>query len=764
MAQGRDRIASSLLELQPTAIIELFLLYFNTVDNPDAFIAFHGGSVYDRGIVWQGVEYLPIPVETDGFEVNANGQLARPKIRISNKDYFATDLLINNDDLQFAKIIRKRTFVKYLDDVNFDGGNPWSQADASAELSNDTFVIGQKTAENKTFIELELTSPLDLENFEINNRLIMSRYCSWHYRGNGCNYKGIPIATEEGEKLAVADPNDWFINQAEKTWSSQTSYVSGEAAYIENQKVIVSDPADPTSTGFAKIWYVCQSGHESSSSTIPDKNPSLWKRDGCNKKLDGCKLRFGKGAIEFNEITEQRTAYFVDFASRTGNLRYSNIAPSASLSGSTQATADTSVSATIDLISGTGSIWKATGAANPGATLVLTFDSPKNINRIDIYDDPSSVNFNNAIIRYFDTTTSPNFFESGRLIVATNGTRSTTGFANRRVDKITISGSGVSSASSLSEVAVFETNPPRLVYHDQESIPLHRNDFFQISTWIGLTGRDDLYPNELYSVFQNISGNCRYSGINLYVSGKNLLLDFATRTTGASPQQINRTLSIPWRNDELKPLHLICSGGGATGLSPSGANQGYIELTDGISETNRFTLSGSVGEYFRFKNANYQSGIVSNPFRLKFGFNDWQFPTGNEFVPSISGARNQIISNMSLISPIKFGPTAFWTGASGVNVRIEEASQSVFKDYVDFTGRLSNTTDLLGWWEMAINDGPSGIEAMNDSTKKLIISGDSPSIFNNSSVGDVKIGQILNTPKQSIDLPFGGFPGTEKYG
>jgi lambda family phage minor tail protein L len=761
MGQGQDRIASSLLELQPTAIIEFFLLYFNTVDNPNAFIAFHGGSVYNKGIVWQGVEYLPIPVETDGFEVNANGQLARPKMRISNKDYFATDLLINNDDLQFAKIIRKRTFVKYLDDVNFDGGNPWSQADAAAELSNDTFVVGQKTAENKTFIELELTSPLDLENFEINNRLIMSRYCSWHYRGNGCNYRGIPIATEEGEKLVVDDPEEWFTDQANKSWSSQASYISGKAVYIENQKVIVSDPASPLSTGFAKIWYVCQSGHNSSISTIPDKNPSLWKRDGCNKKLDGCKLRFGKGAIEFNEKTVERTAYFVDFASRTGALRYSNIAPSVSISGSSQLTGSPAT-ATIDLISGTGSIWQAVGGATPEATLQLTFDSPRNVNRIDIYDNPTALNFNNAYIRYFNTNTSPNPFASGTLrTIPTNGTRITSGFANILVNKIIISGSGVKSASSLSEVAVFETNPPHLVYNDQESIPFHRNDFFQISTWIGLTGRD-LYSNELYSVFQNVSGGCRYSGVNLYLSGKNLLLDFATRTTGGLSN--NRTLTIPWKNDELKPLHLICSGGNATGISPTGTSQGYIELSDGISETNRFILSRSAGEYFRFKNINYQSGVVSNQYRLKFGLNDWQFPTGSQFTPNPLGATNQITSNMKLISPIKFGPTAFWTGATGVDVRITEASQSVFKDYADFTGRASNTTGLLAWWEMAINDGTSGIAAINNATKKLIISGDAPSGFNNFRVGDVQIGQILNTPKQSIDLPFGGFPGTEKYG
>jgi len=759
MAQGQDRIASSLLELQPTAIIELFLLYFNTVDKPNAFIAFHGGSVYNKGIVWQGIEYLPIPVETDGFEVNANGQLARPKMRISNKDYFATDLLINNDDLQFAKVIRKRTFVKYLDDINFDGGNPWSQADASAELSNDTFVIGQKTAENKIFIELELTSPLDLENFEVNNRLIMSRYCSWHYRGNGCNYNGIPIATEEGEKLIVANPVDWFTNQAQKKWSEQTSYVSGDAAYIENQKITIADPIDSTQTTFAKIWYVCQSGHSSSSSTIPDKNPSLWKRDGCNKKLDGCKLRFGKGAIEFNELTEERTAHFVDFTSRNKTSRYNNISPYATISASSTSTTS-DVNKMNDLISGSTSVWQASGNLKT-ATVTLEWTEPQNINRIDIYDNTSSANFNNAYIRYFNTNTSSDPFASGTFATVDDGTRSTTGFANRLVDKIIISGSGVATVSSLSEIAVFETNAPNLVYYDQESIPLHRNDFFQISTWIGLSGRD-LYKNELYSVFHNISGGCRYSGINLYLSGENLLLDFATRTTGA--QQINRTLTLPWKNDELRPLHLICSGGNATGPEPSATTPGYIELTDGISAPSRFTLSGSTGEYFRFKNSHYQSGIVNNQYRLKFGLNDWQFPTGNDFVPDPLGASNQIVSNMKLVSPIQFGPTAFWTGASGINVRIDDHNQSVYRDYTDFTGKKANTQDLLGWWEMETGVGTTEISAQNNASKKLILSGDNPSDFNKSVTASVSLAQILNTPKQNIELPFGGFPGTEKYG
>ena len=763
MAQGQDRIASGLLELEPTAIIELFILYFNTIDNPNAFIAFHGGSVYNQGIVWQGIEYLPIPVETDGFEVNANGQLARPKMRISNKDYFATDLLLNNDDLQFAKIIRKRTFVKYLDNVNFDGGNPWGEADASAEISNDTFVVGQKTAENKVFIELELTSPLDLENFEVNNRLIMSRYCSWHYRGNGCNYNGIPLATEEGGSLIVGDPVDWFTNQARKEWSAQNYYYSGDAAYLENKKITIANRSNSSQTEFAKIWYVCQANHNSSRSTIPDKNPSLWTRDGCNKKLDGCQLRFGRGSIQFNARNVQRTANFVDFSSRVGNLRYNNIASNATgVSGSSESPGY-EASKAVDLSTATS--WRVTGApavAKIGAMLTLEWSNARNINRIDLYDPVDAYNFDHAYIRLFNDAGA--VVRSGTLAVPmTAGSRATTGFASLSVKKIIISGSGVTTVPSLSEVAVFETNPPHLVYNDQETLHLHRNNFFQISTWIGFTGRDS-YPNELYSVFNNISGNCRYSGVNLYASGKNLFLDFATRTTGASAQENNRTLTIPWSSDEMRPLHLICSGGVATGPTPTSATAGYIELSDGASNTGRYILSGSVGEYFRFKNPDYQSGIVGNQYRFKFGINDWQFPTGSEFVPNTLGATNQITSNMKLISPIKFGPTVFWTGANGIDVRITEASQSVFKDYPDFTGRSANTTGLLGWWEMATGIGTVEISAQNNSAKKLIISGDPSSAFNTSSVGSVSLTEILNRGKQSVDLPFGGFPGTERYG
>jgi hypothetical protein len=159
-----------------------------------------------------------------------------------------------------------------------------------------------------------------------------------------------------------------------------------------------------------------------------------------------------------------------------------------------------------------------------------------------------------------------------------------------------------------------------------------------------------------------------------------------------------------------------------------------------------------------------KNGIVSNEYRLKFGLNDWQFPTGSEFIPSPLGASNQIVSNMKLVSPIKFGPTAFWTGSSGINVRIDDHNQSVYKNYSEFSGKQSNTQGLIGWWEMAITDSPTGIGAENNPSKKLIISGDNPTSLNTSVTASVLLTEVINTQKQNIELPFGGFPGTEKYG
>ena len=142
--EGKNKVATSLLDLQPTAVLELFKIFPDRINKPTLFLGFHGGTLYDKSLVWQGVQYLPLAIENDGFDILADGQLARPKIKVSNKGNIVTNFLQNYKDFVNAKVIRKRVSVKFLDDANFDGGNPFGVADAKAELTNQEWIVGRK--------------------------------------------------------------------------------------------------------------------------------------------------------------------------------------------------------------------------------------------------------------------------------------------------------------------------------------------------------------------------------------------------------------------------------------------------------------------------------------------------------------------------------------------------------------------------------------------------------------------------------------------
>jgi lambda family phage minor tail protein L len=113
--EGKNKVAESLLDLQPTAILELFRVFPDKVNKPTLFLGFHGGSIFDKSITWQGIQYLPLAMEGEGFDIFGDGKLARPKLRVVNKDYIITNFLQNYNDLVNAKIVRKRVSVKYLD-------------------------------------------------------------------------------------------------------------------------------------------------------------------------------------------------------------------------------------------------------------------------------------------------------------------------------------------------------------------------------------------------------------------------------------------------------------------------------------------------------------------------------------------------------------------------------------------------------------------------------------------------------------------------
>lgn len=339
MASGKDKIAQSLFEIEPSSLLDLYRVYPNYSLKPEVYYNIHNGSVFGGGVVWQGEVYSPIPIEAEGFSVAADGKPNRPILRISNKDNLITSLLANNSDFKDARIERRRTFIKFLDDENFDGGNPWGEPDQEAEITVDYYLVAQKRQENKVFVELELTNPLDIEDSDLTSRRIMGRYCYWKYRGEGCEYKGAPLERPDGRIFTNKDDsNRLYAFDYDKTtiigqnrsyfgmeddghpfvyanpndlWDPNRQYQRGSIVFTLNNKVRIQDVNDPSVlrpllTYYVARDYVAKNRH-------PELNPELWEKDGCNKRITGCKKRFSEEALVQEGLEtinyEQRPAY-----------------------------------------------------------------------------------------------------------------------------------------------------------------------------------------------------------------------------------------------------------------------------------------------------------------------------------------------------------------------------------------------------------------------------------------------------------------------
>ena len=68
-------------------------------------------------------------------------------------------------DLQGAKVIRRRTLARFLDEVNFPSNiNPYKvgSVDPTAELPQEIYFIERKVTENRDTVQFELVSTFDL--------------------------------------------------------------------------------------------------------------------------------------------------------------------------------------------------------------------------------------------------------------------------------------------------------------------------------------------------------------------------------------------------------------------------------------------------------------------------------------------------------------------------------------------------------------------------------------------------------------------------
>jgi lambda family phage minor tail protein L len=187
--------------LAAEALIELFVVDATALGGTVS--RFHAGTNQLKvNVVWQGNTYVAMPIEVSGFEFTGKGKLPRPTMRVQNVDGLIGALVDTYDDLIAAVVTRKRTFVKYLDAINFTSGvNP--TADPTATFPDDVYAINRKSSHTKSVIEFELTSSFDIHGVQLPRRQIIQHTCLWVYRGAECSYVGGPVATVDD--VATAD-------------------------------------------------------------------------------------------------------------------------------------------------------------------------------------------------------------------------------------------------------------------------------------------------------------------------------------------------------------------------------------------------------------------------------------------------------------------------------------------------------------------------------------------------------------------------------
>jgi len=133
-----------------------------------------------------GDVYVPIPMQTGGFEIRNEGVPPNPTITVANIGLEMTGLINSYKDMLGAKVFRRRVLAKHLD----DGTNP----DPSARWPDEVWLIQQKSSENKLAVSFSLSTPFDLDGVSLPRRRALRYACPWVYRGAECGYTGPPVA------------------------------------------------------------------------------------------------------------------------------------------------------------------------------------------------------------------------------------------------------------------------------------------------------------------------------------------------------------------------------------------------------------------------------------------------------------------------------------------------------------------------------------------------------------------------------------------
>lgn len=316
-------ISKEVVSLEASAIISLFEINLSDIKTnlnlgstdiaPDV-LRFHGNeSIGQRKISFRGDTYHPMPIQVDGFEMSSNGAMPRPTLFIPSlkgileesegNEYFMSlkRAVLELNNMIGAKVTRLRTFYKFLDasNTNLEGvGDFTSGTGNNPEFPKEVYFIERKMTEDSNGIQFELTSVLEMENFQLPGRLCLATRCPWNYRGEGCCYEfkangntDQHASTDQLPDFAppIADDADQLIQTTISSYDPTTVTASDPTAYDASSSYTTADVVYIEKDNI-KYYYVAKSAVPAS---FPPPNTDYWIADRCSKTLKGCKLRWG---------------------------------------------------------------------------------------------------------------------------------------------------------------------------------------------------------------------------------------------------------------------------------------------------------------------------------------------------------------------------------------------------------------------------------------------------------------------------------------
>jgi lambda family phage minor tail protein L len=269
--------------LTPTALLHLFTLDASVVGIDEPFYFYDGTANGFKPLVFNGVSYTPFPIKMEDFSINGQGQPVRPKVTIANPNGFVSNLLLNYQNLNRAKLSRVRVRARFIDAVNFPRGqNPWGTPDPTAAYDPEIFYINRKISENNQFVSWELATLQEVENVTLPRRKLQAGVCGFGYRDASCLYSGVPVADQQNKLFVGGAGTYGFASLTNRgTYSASETYNAGD--YVTTYSLV-------TQLADVPVLYVCLKN--GTSGRAPWIDTESWVADACPRSCAGCRLRY----------------------------------------------------------------------------------------------------------------------------------------------------------------------------------------------------------------------------------------------------------------------------------------------------------------------------------------------------------------------------------------------------------------------------------------------------------------------------------------